>query len=236
MNPVSTFDEICNMVLQKFEDNEVVTIGILVADGQQDEAKQYIINYMDRFDIKSGKYIDFYIPGYYEKTNELIGEINKKYHPNSCVKWDSIPGDAAFFLRRDATPYYFDKILFDVFIEEMEIRMGVRYTYNPMLLLVEVHREKQRGQIEFQDKLVIELDNDNTFGLRRAGELFDEIFEIAKKTVNLDRFGSGVRMYYIRGKAVKRIIGALKGEWIEAVTDAASDVMRFRIKVHKNKN
>ena len=105
-----------------------------------------------------------------------------------------------------------------------------------MLLLVEVHREKQRGQIEFQDKLVIELDNDNTFGLRRAGELFDEIFEIAKKTVNLNRFGSGVRMYYIRGKAVKRIIGALKGEWIEAVSDAASDVMRFRIKVQKNKN
>lgn len=231
MNPVGTFDEICKAVLQKYEDDRVVTIGILVADWQQDEAKQYILDYMDRFDIKSGKYIDFYIPGYYEKSNEFNGEISKKYHPNSYVKWDSIPNDAAFFLRRKATPYYFDKFLFDDFIEEMEVRMGIRYTYNPLLLLVEVDREKGRGQIEFQDKLVIELDKDNNRGLRRAGELFDEIFEIAKKEVNLDRFGSGVKMYYIKGKAVQNIIGALKGKWVEAVTDVASDVMRFRIKV-----
>lgn len=97
MKPVGTFDEICKKVLQKYEDDEVVTIGILVADLQQDETKQYIVDYMDRFDRKSGKYIDFYIPGYYERSNELNGEINKKYHPNSYVKWDSIPGDAAFF-------------------------------------------------------------------------------------------------------------------------------------------
>lgn len=231
MNPVGTFDEICKKVLQKYKDDEVVTIGILIADWQQDEAKQYIIDYMERFDRKSGKYIDFYIPGYYERSNELNGEINKKYHPNSYVKWDNIPDDAAFFLRRESIPYYFDKFLFDDFIEEMEVRMGVRYTYNPLLLLVEVDRRKERGQIEFQDKLVVELDEDTNRGLRRAGELFDRIFEIAKKEVNLDRFGSGVRMYYIKGKAVQNIIGALNGEWVESIADVASDVMRFKIKV-----
>lgn len=230
MNPVGTFDEICKKVLLKYEDDEVVTIGILVADWQQDEAKQYIVDYMDRFDRKSGKYIDFYIPGYYEKSNELNEEINKKYHPNSYVKWDDIPGAAAFFLRRESMPYYFDKFLFDDFIEEMEVRMGIRYTYNPLLLLVEVDRKKGRGQIEFQDKLVIELDEDTNRGLRRAGELFDRIFEIAKKEVNLDRFGSGVRMYYIKGKAVQNIIGALNGEWVESIADVTNDVMRFRIK------
>lgn len=99
-----------------------------------------------------------------------------------------------------------------------------------MLLLVEVDRKKGRGQIEFQDKLVIELDEDTNRGLRRAGELFDRIFEIAKKEVNLDRFGSGVRMYYIKGKAVQNIIGALNGEWVESIADVTNDVMRFRIK------
>lgn len=230
MNPVGTFDEICKKVLQKYEDDEVVTIGILIADWQQDEAKQYIIDYMDRFDRKSGKYIDFYIPGYYERSNELNVEINKKYHPNSYVKWDNIPDDAAFFLRRESIPYYFDKFLFDDFIEEMEVRMGIRYTYNPLLLLVEADRRKERGQIEFQDKLVIELDEDTNRGLRHAGELFDRIFEIAKKEVNLDRLSSGVRMYYIKGKTVQKIIGALNGEWVESIADVASDVMRFRIK------
>lgn len=233
MNPVGTFDEICKMILQKYKDDEVVTIGILVADWQQDEAKQYIVDYMDRFDRRSGKYIDFYIPGYYERDSELNGEINKKYHPISCVQRDWFQNDIAFFLRRNETPYYFDKILFDDFIEEMEVRMGVRYTYNPLLLLVEVDRKEGRGQIEFQDKLVIELDEDSNRGLRRAGELFDEIFEIAKKEVNLDRFGSGVRMYYIKGKAVQNIIGVLKGEWVEAITNATSDVMRFRIKTQE---
>jgi len=230
MNPVGTFDEICKKVLQKYEDDEVVTIGILVADWQQDEAKQYIVDYMDRFDRKSGKYIDFYIPGYYEKSNGLNEEINKKYHPNSHVKWGDIPDDATFFLRRESMPYYFDKFLFDDFIEEMEVRMVISYTYNPLLLLVEVDRKKGRGQIEFQDKLVIELDEDTNRGLRRAGELFDRIFEIAKKEVNLDRFGSGVRMYYIKGKAVQNIISALNGEWVESIADVTSDVMRFRIK------
>ncbi|MDY3274846.1 MAG: hypothetical protein SOX33_03490 [Agathobacter sp.] len=234
MYPVCTFDEIIKAVLSKYEDNTVVTIGILIADWQQDEAKQYIIDYMDRFDRKSGKYIDFYIPGYYEGDNGCNGEINKKYHPNAYVKWQPISDIPAFFLRRNETPYYFDKFLFDNFIENMEGRMGIRYTYNPMLLLVEVDRKNARGQLEFQDKLVIELDEDTNRGLRRTGELFDEIFEIAKRQVNLDRFRSGVKMYYIKGKAVQNIVSVLNGEWVEAINNVTDDVLRFRIKHRDN--
>lgn len=230
MYPVGKFDEICEKVLQKYEHDEVVTIGILVADWQQDEAKQYILHYMDRFDKKSGKYIDFYIPGYFQRPDELNGQMNKNYHPNVCVTGDFFSNDIAFFLRRESIPYYFHKFLFDDFIMEMEERMGIKYTYNPLLILVEVDRKNGRGQIEFQDKLVIELDEDTNRGLRRAGELFDKIFEIAKREVNLDRFGSGVRMYYIKGKAVQNIISVLNGNWIESIADVTSDAMRFRIK------
>ena len=156
--------------------------------------------------------------------------MNRKYRPNVCVTGDFFSDEMAFFLRRESMPYYFHKFLFDDFIMEMEERMGVKYTYNPLLLLVEVDRRRGRGQIEFQDKLVIELDEDTNRGLRRAGELFDEIFEIAKRQVNLDRFHSGVKMYYIKGKAVQNIIGALNGNWIESIADVTSDAMRFRIK------
>lgn len=156
--------------------------------------------------------------------------MNRNYHPNVCVTGDFFSNDIAFFLRRESMPYYFHKFLFDDFITEMEERMGIKYTYNPLLILVEVDRKNGRGQIEFQDKLVIELDEDTNRGLRRAGELFDKIFEIAKREVNLDRFGSGVRMYYIKGKAVQNIISVLNGEWVEAIANVTDDVMRFRIK------
>lgn len=232
MYPVSNFDEICGAILENYEYDETVTIGILVADWRQDEAKQYIINYMDRFDKKSGKYIDFYIPGYYEKSRAINAEISKKYHPNSCVNLNNISVEPAFYISRKNTPYFFERVLFENFIEEMESRMMVEYTYNPMLLLVEVNKKKGRGSIEFQNKLVIELDEDSNRGLRRTGNLFDKIFEVAKKEVNLDRFGAGVRMYYIKGKAVKNIVNVLNGEWLEALTDVTGDVVRCRIKSH----
>ncbi|MBR1702708.1 MAG: hypothetical protein IJ716_12205 [Lachnospiraceae bacterium] len=229
MEPVSDFDEISKEILKNYRDGEVITIGILLADGQQDEAKQYIINYMDRFDRKSGKYIDFYIPGYYELNTENV-QIHRKYHPNSYFKRDEVKKELAFYIRRNQTAYYFDKFLFDDFIEEMNSRMGIEYTYNPMLILVEVNMNKNRGNIEFQDKMVIELDEDSNRGLRRSGQLFDEIFSIAKQQVKLDRFEKDVRMYYIKGKAVENFIRILSGSWLEAVTDIVSDVHRFRIK------
>lgn len=87
MNPVSTFDELCHKILQNYEDNTVVTVGVLLADGRQDDAKQYIINYMDMFDKHSGKYIDFYLPGYYEYSDVIEEDISKKYHPNLHTRW-----------------------------------------------------------------------------------------------------------------------------------------------------
>lgn len=58
MNPVRTFDQITQEILDKY-DYKTITVGILIADGNQTAARDYIINYMDKFDKESGKYIDF---------------------------------------------------------------------------------------------------------------------------------------------------------------------------------
>ena len=76
----------------------------------------------------------------------------------------------------------------------MKTKMGIEYTYNPMLVLVEVNKSKDRGKIEFQNKMVIELDEDSDRGVTRAGILFNRIFEVAKQEVGLDRFQQDVRM------------------------------------------
>ena len=52
MNPVRTFDQITQEILDKY-DYKTITVGILIADGNQTAARDYIINYMDKFDILS---------------------------------------------------------------------------------------------------------------------------------------------------------------------------------------
>lgn len=96
--------------------------------------------------------------------------------------------------------------------------------------MIEVNKTSCRGEIEFQKKLVIELDDNANTGVRRTGQLFDAIFEEAKRSVGLNRFGTSVRMYYIKGKRVENLIRALSGEWIEAVADIVGDVYRYRIR------
>ena len=108
--------------------------------------------------------------------------------------------------------------------------MKIKYTYNPMLVLIEVKKGRFRGNIEFQDRIVIELDEDTPRGLRRSGELFDAIFDYAKKEVGLDRYGEMVRVYYIKGNAVNRIVRALEGNWLESVTETVGDILRYKIK------
>lgn len=229
MNPVRTFDQITQEILDKY-DYKTITVGILIADGNQTAARDYIINYMDKFDKESGKYIDFFVPGYCERISNSTVSIEKRYHPNAYEKWICMGDLPMFIIRRNQTAYYFDKFLFDDFIIEMEERMGIKYTYNPMLILVEINKGIDGEKIEFQDKVVIELDDDSARGVTRVGSLFDKIFEVAKKEVGLDRFRDNVRMYYIKGHAVKNIINAVQGEWIESIEDVINNVKRFKIK------
>lgn len=230
MYTIIKFDDILKKFFKNYskEYDTPVTIGILVADGLQDDAKQYILNYMNIFDMHSGKYFDFYIPGYYEESDENEQLMSKKYHPNSAQGWRSM-NEYSFTLSRTGKRYYFSKHEFDCFIEEMRVRMGIEYTYNPMLILIEVNRNKCRGQLEFQDRIIIELDA-TTKGVKQSGRLFDKIFDIAKNYVGLDRFSNAVRMYYIKGKAVKNIVNFLCEDRIKPVVSVVGDIWAYRIR------
>lgn len=228
MELITTFESLTKKVLDKW-DNIPMTVGILIADYRQTEAREYILNYLNRFDEKSGKYIDFYIPGYYMYARESEDEWKKRSHHNICIS-RHCSSDRPIYISRLNERFYFDDYLFEDFLRKFEKKTGINYTYNPMLILVEVNKSVGFGTIEFQNKMVIDLDDDTPRGIKRSGILFEEIFEIAKSKVNLNRFKEEIRMHYVKGNAIKTIAKALDGSLIEAVTDTIEGVRKYRIK------
>lgn len=229
MELVTDFETLSKKVLEKYADEVCVTMGILIADYRQSEAREYILNYLNRFDELSGKYIDFYLPGYYMFTKDSKDEWEKRQHYNMCVSRHCSMHDPIYLDRTDA-PYYFDDYLFEDFLREFNKKTGVSYTYNPMLILIEVKKERYRGQIQFQDRIVIELDENTSRGIRRSGQLFEAIFDIAKRESNLHRFGRALKIKYIKGNAVQKIASMLDGNLIEAISESAEGIMTYRIK------
>ena len=208
-----------------------VTIGILVADARQREAKEYIINYLNIFDENSGKYIDFFIPGYYtDSSRENTDDKKRKYHPNSEYKnTNGYNEKPTIVLHRTGINYYFDSMLFEQFLSYMSQTMKIEYTYNPMLILAEIDFINDRAEIAYQKRLVFELDSNSMGGERRAGKFFDEIFKIAKKNSSLYDFGKGIRVYYIKGKVVGKTIEAISGKWGVVLKSIAEEVWKCRI-------
>ena len=229
MELVTDFETLSKKVLEKYGDEVCVTMGILIADYRQSEAREYILNYMNRFDELSGKYIDFYLPGYYMYTEDSINEWERRQHYNMCISRHCSTHEP-IYLDRTGAPYYFDNYLFEDFLREFSKKTGVSYTYNPMLILIEVKKEHYRGQIQFQDRMVIELDENTPRGLRRSGQLFEAIFDIAKRHVNLDRYERGLKIKYIKGNAVQTIANILDGNLIEAISKSVEGIMTYRIK------
>lgn len=228
MELVTTFEKLSIDVLNKYEDIPV-TMGILIADYRQTEAREYILNYLNRFDERSGKYIDFYIPGYYMFADESPNECEKRSYKNICISRHRTSAES-IFINRLKERFYFDSYLFEEFLDELETKSGISYTYNPMLILVEINKGKGYGAIEFQDKMIIDLDDGTPRGIKRSGTLFEEIFAIAKREVNLDRFKKEMGMHYIKGNAVKKIAKILEGNLIEVLEDTTEGIRKYQIK------
>lgn len=229
MELVTDFETLSKMLLDKYNNEICVTMGILIADYRQSETREYILNYMNRFDELSGKYIDFYLPGYYMFTEDSEVEWERRQHYNMCIS-RHCSAHKPIYLDRTGAPYYFDDYLFEDFLREFCNKTGVSYTYNPMLILIEVKKECYRGQIQFQNKIVIELDENSPRGIRRSGQLFEAIFDIAKREMNLHRFGRALKIKYIKGNAVQKIASMLDGNFIEAIGESAEGIMTYRIK------
>lgn len=146
MFPVGSYSVFIDKIRRR-EDIEIpITIGILIADLRQQKCAEYVINYMNRFNDLSAKYIDFYIPGYIE-NDDFNSEANMKI----CEKI-----------------YTFDYYYFYKFRSKLEEDFNIPFTYNPRLILIEYNK----GHFRFSRKIIIDLDIDGS-DIERTGEVFN---------------------------------------------------------------
>lgn len=190
-------------------DAGTATIGILIADYRQSESKEYIINYLREFDRLSGKHIDFYIPGYKLKKEK---DYSFLWHFFDTTIQDEF--------------VEFDAQSFEQATHEVECILGVEYTYNPMLILVEIDK---KSKSYFKSRIVIELDDNESHSVRRAGKLFREIFKIAKQDNSIRNISGKLEKMCLANSSHRIIEHLLQGDCITACGEL-SNVLRYRIK------
>lgn len=211
MNPTGSFERFQRDVLSKYHeygDNEYITFGILIADSRQSCTKEYILNYIDMFNEQSGRYFDFFIPGY----------IKNPY----C-------NDSKEFITIDDVTFYFSYELFKEFLKALENRFKIRYTFNPMLILMSM----KPGNIRSAEYIIIELDNLDSHDVKRAGLLFREIFDISKHSGQLNDIQTGLKKTYMRNNCLSSIISALGPDWLVEVKGFYDSAKHYRIKSMK---
>lgn len=206
MFPTSSYKRLYNDIIDRYDtysDDEYVTFGILIADARQGEAREYILNYLNVFNKSSGKYFDFFIPGY---NND---------------KWSG-----GREIRLEDNKYYFCENLFVEFCENLHTDFGIKYTFNPMLILMTM-KKGYKGTAKY---IVIELDDYGDYGVRRSGQLFLDIFEATKKSSNLNDIKDSLTGTYIKGNVLDSIINAIGQEWLCEIRRSSNELKRYKIK------
>lgn len=201
MFPTGDFDRLRRDVIERYKDIDIpITFGVLIADYRQSLAREYILNYVDVFDIKSNKYIDFFIPGY----APFCGGMQTK------------------LMDKDDNPYFFNENLFLEFVSKFEQTFDVPYEFNPMLILIELDGKN----FEKSRKIVLALDEMDG-GIKKSGVLFQKIFEIAKRHVSLDDFSNNLVSTYVKDNIIDSIISALGNDIIAEVNTQRKNIRRF---------
>ena len=207
MNPIGSYYRLESELMEakeKLGTDAYITFGILFVDARQSETKEYIINYINKFDRESKDYFDFFIPGYTDYGR----------------------GEPVIKLKRTGQEYFFNDDLFDEFCEWSERKLRVEYTYNPMLVLVSM----KAGRIGEAQKIVIELDSQEVYGVKRSGIFFREIFKMAKSDGSLEGISHEMERLYIKGNLVNTIIHSLGQNWLVELKKTKDKVQIFRIK------
>jgi len=201
MWPVGTYERMVYDIKARENPYLPVTFGVLIADYRQQKAREYILNYISRFDKLTGKYINFYLPGYLEERDygcdgiDIRG-LQYKFSPQEYMK----------FL--ESFSYYFD----------------IDYPYNPVLVLIEY----DRGHFKFSRKITIELDSDGS-KIEQSGRLIERIVDIAKEYVSLDDFSTRLTRDAVGSSLLERIIEATNNAMLVSISKGVNDAMRYRI-------
>ena len=200
------YDRFYYDVMERYSDVDIpITFGILIADYDQRMAREYIINYLDVFHKTSGKYIDFFIPGYVP------------YDAGNCQR--------IHFKNEHGENYYFSRHLYLRFIEEFKSKFNIDYPYNPILVLAELTGRDFANS----KKIIIDLDSDNR-NIRQTGSLFDSIFEIAKRHTAIEDFETGLSKTYLKGEWLDSFVRALDNSVVTEIRNQQQNVRSFRIR------
>lgn len=201
MWPVGTYERMVYDIKTRENPYLPVTFGVLIADYRQQKAREYILNYISRFDKLTGKYINFYLPGYLEERNygcdgiDIRG-LQYKFSPQEYMK----------------------------FLESFSYDFDIDYPYNPVLVLIEY----DRGHFKFSRKIIIELDGDGS-KIEQCGRLIERIVDIAKEYVSLDDFSNQLTQRMVRISLLERIIESTNNSMLISISKGINDAIKYRI-------
>ncbi|MEK4348695.1 hypothetical protein [Paenibacillus sp. FSL P4-0184] len=97
--------------------------------------------------------------------------------------------------------YYFIEDKYTEFLEKLETDFDLEYIYNPRLILMEY----EQGNFKRTKRIIIELDNEGA-DIKKTGELFETIFDIAKRNVNIKDFSKVLTLHEFENGLFDRIV------------------------------
>lgn len=154
MFAVGSHDQFIDQIKRGREESSSV-FGVLLADVRQPDTRNYILNYLDRFHEQSGKYIDFYIPGYFK---------------------ENIPFYKTESIELEDKKYYFSGKEYDNFADKFSKEFNLESKGVPVLYLI----EWEKGT-NFKKSKILEIDLDGgEYSIKMTVTLFKKIFDLAK--------------------------------------------------------
>lgn len=228
MLPTGDFQRFKSDILYYYNDDcyDEITFGILIADPRQSEAQEYIYNYLNVFHDASNKLFNFFIPGY-KKIIYDSGAYNMNI---SRATTSSVYFDGSHYrIKFNNIEFEFEQKLFDEFCKELNSYFGIRYTFNPMLILMCM----KPGHIHTARYIVIELDDNEFHSARRSGQFFMNLFATVRPDDNLEHIQHDIINTFLKGNLLDSIVNAISGSWLDAIKPIGKEIKRYRIKHHK---
>lgn len=211
MWPIGSYERFIRKIKGQENHREKVNyFGVLFCDVRQSKAKEYILNYLDVFHNRSGKFIDFYIPGYIPEGD------------NWCQE-----NEGSISVGREK--FLFNSNTYNDFCHHFESDFKVDIPFSSRLVLLEY----KNGNFSTARKIVIELESSEE-GTKNVGKLFLNIFKCAeegKMGQTLDSIShhlsekAKLGMVVAGGKSVLDFFGIN----IEPITVQYQEVRKFRI-------
>lgn len=152
---------------------------------------------------------------------EIFNNHSKRYIDFYIPGYANWGGDEITpFIDVYGNKYYFRRELFTEFLLDFEKSFGYKCDYKPALILVELNN------LDFLrcKKMVIGLGD-----CENAGILFDEIFGIARKYVDLKHFQMGIKSTLIKGTLSDTLIRMTNNNIIIELKSLSDNLRNFKI-------